>query len=239
MIDGEHYIRNLSDSELERFVGLNRSMYTKQELHIADDEMAKRKRARAAKAAQPQPTAAAKPQAVKPEPAPRPAANAPIPAVEFKMGDFVVPEVKIPELPKLEDMKLPEIQPEPAKPEAVKPEAAKPQAPRPQETARPAQAARPAPSAAVAKRNYNLPNAGPAAVPDEPKPTGAFMFCTTCGRKLALDAEYCTNCGNRVSLADMPEKVKQPVRPQTSVYYGPSRRSYRSNMDCCSSDECG
>lgn len=58
MIDGEHYIRGLSDNELEKFVGLNRNMYTKPELQIADDESAKRKRARAAATA-----AGAKPQA--------------------------------------------------------------------------------------------------------------------------------------------------------------------------------
>lgn len=52
MIEGEHYIRGLSDNELEKFVGLNRSMYTKAELKIADDEMARRKRARAARASE-------------------------------------------------------------------------------------------------------------------------------------------------------------------------------------------
>lgn len=235
MTDGEHYIRNLSDSELERFVSLNRNMYTKPELHIADDEMAKRKRAHAAKAAQP---AAPQPQAKTAEPVSPPASAAPIQAVEFHVNDFAIPDVKIPELPKLDEIKPPEIKPYETKPETAKPEAAKPQAPKPAEPARQAPAAKPAQIAATARKNYTLPNAGEPAVPDEPKPGSAFMFCTTCGRKLALDAEYCTNCGNRVSLEDEPVKAK-PIRPQSTVYYGPSSRSYRNEMDCCRSDECG
>ncbi len=240
MTDGENYIRNLSDSELERFVGLNRNMYTKPELHIADDEMAKRKRARAAKAAQP-PTP--QPQAKKAEPASPPTSAVTIPAVEFHVNDFVIPDVKIPELPKLEELTPVEVKPETtkpetAKPDAMEPEAAKPQAPKPEEPVRPAQAVKPTQIAAASKRNYTMPNAGAPAVPDEPTSNKVFMFCTTCGRKVSLDAEYCTNCGNRVSLNDVLEKEK-PVRPKTTVYYGPSSRAYRSNMDCCGNDECG
>lgn len=41
-MDGEHYIRSLSDSELDRMVNLNNNLYTEQELQIALDEVERR-----------------------------------------------------------------------------------------------------------------------------------------------------------------------------------------------------
>jgi hypothetical protein len=93
MVDGEHYIRGLSDNELEKFVGLNRNMYTKQELQIADNEMAERKRARVAgAAAETKPTAAGQPPVEPPKPAsaeirpvkrPEPKADSPAPGEPY------------------------------------------------------------------------------------------------------------------------------------------------------------
>lgn len=210
-MQGEHYIRGLSDNELEKLVNLYRDMYSKEELQLADEELARRKRAIAAKAdppaTTPQPSAnpAAAPVAMKPETATAvkpaaPAANKVLPTQyvprsrrtgyrkPITLNRSVVDEDYC--------MPPPEEIPDPMASQLTS-RAYQNYNPQSRRTlivrGKPARAKR-----SVVDSDYCMP---PPEGPDEPEAPkeagGAFISCIKCGNLCRREEVYCPSCGQK------------------------------------------
>jgi len=208
-MQGEQYIRGLSDNELAKLVSLYRDMYSKEELQIADDEMSRRKRATVVKAntpaAAPRPSenhaaqAAAKPEtAVVEKPIPPAATRASTEKIvprsrrTFARGKAVMLNRSVVDedycMPPPEEM----TNPEPNELGGVFPYH-KPQSQQNLNRRKTAKLER-----SMVEEDYRMPPSEESADPETPHgPGGAFFNCTNCGNLYRRYEEYCPNCGQK------------------------------------------